>query len=235
MTADEIVAELATLGSESSKKVLMKHGAKEPFYGVKIEDLKKIQKCVKKNHVLALQLYDTGISDAMYLAGLIAEPDKMKKTDLQKWVKAAYWHMLSEYTVPWVAAESPHAVAVAKGWIDSPKEAIAAAGWSTLAGWVAVRDDAELDLDLLVELLDRVQAKIAAAPNRVRYVMNGFVIAVGAYVVPLAAKAKEVARALGKVTVDMGDTSCKVPLALEYIEKVEALGKQGKKRKTAMC
>ena len=72
MTAAEIVAELKKLGNESYKKVLIKHGAKEPFYGVKIEDLKKIQKRIKKDYQLALDLYDTGISDAMYLAGLIA-------------------------------------------------------------------------------------------------------------------------------------------------------------------
>ena len=52
---------------------------------------------------------------------------------------------------------------------------------------------------------------------------------------PLSAKAKAVARAIGKVEVDMGDTDCKVPDALEYIEKVEKRGKQGVKRKTAMC
>ena len=106
MTAKEVVNELSKLGSESIKKVLMRHGAREPFFGVKIEDLKKIQKRVKKDHALALELYDTGISDAMYLAGMIADPPKMKKTDLQRWVKRRHWSMLSGYTVPWVASES---------------------------------------------------------------------------------------------------------------------------------
>ena len=43
MTAAEIVKELKTLGSESTKRVLMNHGAREPFFGVKVEDLKKIR------------------------------------------------------------------------------------------------------------------------------------------------------------------------------------------------
>ena len=235
MTATDIVAELKTLGSETTKKTLMRHGAKEPFYGVKVEDLKKIQKRVKKNHHLALELYDTGISDAMYLAGLIAEPDKMKKADLQKWVKAAYWHMLSEYTVPWVASESPHGVELGLAWIDSAKEAIAACGWSTMASVASVRPDVELDLDLYAGLLERVEKKLPSAPNRVRYTMNGFVIAVGGYVVPLAERAKQVAKTIGQVDVDMGGTSCQVPDALAYIEKIEQRGKQGVKRKTAMC
>src|SRR5262249_55399880 len=99
MTAKEIVDELKSLGNEASKKVLLKHGAKEPFFGVKIEDLKKIQKRIKNDHALALALYDTGISDAMYLAGLIADDAQMTKKDLERWAERAYWYMLSEYTV----------------------------------------------------------------------------------------------------------------------------------------
>ena len=83
MTAKEIVAELKTLGNESYKQILLKHGAQEPILGVKVDDLKKIQKRIKKDYRLALELYDTGISDAMYLAGLIADDAKMTKENLE--------------------------------------------------------------------------------------------------------------------------------------------------------
>jgi hypothetical protein len=65
--------------------------------------------------------------------------------------------------------------------------------------------------------------------------MNSFVIAVGGYVAPLTPKAKATAKAIGKVEVDMGDTSCNVPLAIDYIAKVEKMGRIGRKRQTAMC
>lgn len=234
-TAAEIVAELQKLGSESIKKVLLKHGAREPFFGVKVEDLKKIQKRVKKDHALALALFDTGISDAQYLAGLIADPPQMTRAQLQKWAKTASWGMVSEYTVPWVAAESRFGPELARAWIDSKKEDIAAAGWSTWSSVVAIKPDEELDRAELEKLLNRVQAEIHAAPNRVRYVMNGFVIAVGSYVPALTAKAKAVAKAVGPVEVDMGGTACKVPDAGAYIAKVEGAGRVGRKRKTAMC
>ena len=65
--------------------------------------------------------------------------------------------------------------------------------------------------------------------------MNGFVIAVGAYVTPVMKQAKATAKKLGKVDVDMGGTSCKVPIALVYIEKLEKSGRAGKKRKTTRC
>jgi hypothetical protein len=51
MTAQEILDELKSLGNEATKKVLLKHGAREPFFGVKVEDLKKIQKRIKKDYI----------------------------------------------------------------------------------------------------------------------------------------------------------------------------------------
>jgi hypothetical protein len=47
--------------------------------------------------------------------------------------------------------------------------------------------------------------------------------------------AKAAARQMGMVTVEMGETACKVPDAIAYIEKVEAMGRQGQKRKTIRC
>ena len=202
---------------------------------MKIEYLKKIQKRIKKDHALALALYETGISDAMYLAALIADPSKMTKRQLDKWAKNAYWYMLSEYAVAWVASESPAGMEVAANWIESPKENIASSGWSTLASIVAIKPDEELDLAQIEKLLDRVQREVHSAPNRVRYTMNGFLIAVGCYVTPLAPKAISVAKAIGTVAVDMGGTACKVPNVVDYIKKVEKMGRQGRKRKTAMC
>ncbi len=235
MTVEEIVAELKKKGSESTKKVFMNHGAKEPFYGVKVADLKVIQKKVKKNHELALALFDTGISDARYLAGLIAEPSIMTKKELQHWVKNANWYMLSEYTVAWVAAESKYGWELATEWIDSKNEGIASCGWSALSSIVAVKQDEELDTAALKKLLKRVEKEIDKAANRVKYTMNGFVISVGCYVAALTETATDTARKLGQVYVDMGGTACKVPLATDYIDKVAVKGRLGKKRKTAIC
>src|SRR3954454_5422179 len=122
MTAAEIVQELKPLGSESIKKVLLKHGIQEPLLGVKVEELKKIQKRIKRDYQLALDLYDTGIYDAQYLAGLIADDARMTEKDLRHWLATANCAMLSEYTVPWVAAGSKHGRELALEWIDSKKE-----------------------------------------------------------------------------------------------------------------
>ncbi len=235
MTAAEIVEELKALGSASIRKVLLKHGIPEPLFGVKVEELKKIQKRIKQDYRLALDLYDTGIYDAMYLAGLIADDLKMTKKDLQRWAKNATCDALCGYTVAWVAAGSRYGWELALDWIESKQEKVAIAGWATLSSLVAIKEDADLDLAELKRLLQRAQKTMPQEPDRVRYAMNGFVIAVGTYVQPLTDLALQTARKIGKVSVDMGDTSCQVPFAPDYIEKAHSKGTIGKKRKSAKC
>jgi 3-methyladenine DNA glycosylase AlkD len=234
MNATDIVAELKKLGTAQTKKTWMNHGAQEPCFGVKVEDMKKIQKRVKVNYQLALDLYDTGIADAMYLAGLIADDAKMTKKDLQKWVTNANWSMVSEFTVPWVASASRYGRAMAVKWIESKDESIASAGWQTYSSLVAIKEDADLDLDEIKSLLQRVGKSIHQQPNGVKYVMNNFVIAVGCYVKPLHQLAVDTANDIGKVTVELVG-ACKIPFAPDYIKKFEARSEIGKKRKSPKC
>jgi 3-methyladenine DNA glycosylase AlkD len=236
MTANDILKELKPLGKESYKKLLFKnYDVKEPCFGVPISELKKIQKRIKKDYQLALDLYDTGNYDAMYLAGLIADDARMTKSDLNRWVKNSQGGALCGATVPWVAAGSPHGYELALEWIESEKPPVAAAGWTALGGVVALKDDNDLDLAELKRLLARVQKTIHKAPDVVRYAMNGFVIGVGCYVKPLSEHAIEVGEKIGTVTADLGNNDCQIPFAPDYIRKVKQRGTIGKKRKTVKC
>ena len=122
MTAHDVVAELKTYATGQTKKTWMNHGAKEPCLGVKIEDMKKIQKRIMMDYQLALDLYDTGIADAMYLAGLIADDAKMTKKDLEKWVRNTNSPWVSEYAVPWVASSGRFGREMAIKWMESKNE-----------------------------------------------------------------------------------------------------------------
>jgi 3-methyladenine DNA glycosylase AlkD len=235
MTYEEIMQKLEELGSEQTKQIYMNHGVREPYFGVKIGDLKKLVKYVKKNHELALTLFDSGNHDAMYLAGLSVNPKLISKETLQEWGKQAYWYMVAEYTVAQVAAESNYALELAREWMKSVEEMVAVCGWSTYSNYLSITPDEKLDIAEIKNLLVQVKNTIHDERNRVRYVMNGFVISVGTYVPELTEEAKQVADLIGKVHVDVGNTACKVPLATEYIKKVEAKNRVGMKRKTCIC
>jgi len=235
MTLEEVMAELKSYGNESVKKIFLKHGMKEPLFGVKVEHLKLIHKRIKMDYELSLELYSTKNADAMYLAGLIADDEKMTKKDLQTWVKLAVSKSICDYTVPWVAAGSRYGFELANEWIDSKEEHIAATGWSTLSGLVSIKPDSELDLPVLKKLLKRVEKQIHSSENHVRSAMNGFIISAGTYVKDLTKDALEIAANVGKVNVDMNGTACKVPDAMEYIKKVSDKGLLGRKKKVLKC
>jgi len=234
-SAADILEELQALGSAGYKNILIKHGVKEPVYGVKVADLKKIQKRIKDGHRVALDLYATGVYDAMYLAGLLVDDTLMTKALLQRWLDQANCATLREYTVPWVAAHSGHGHALAAKWIESKNEGVASAGWATLSSVVALTEDSALDLAGLRVLLRRIPQCIHTQSDRVRYAMNRFVIAVGTYVKPLSDDALSAAAELGEVKVVMDGTACKVPDAAFQIEKARRNGSIGKKRKTVKC
>jgi 3-methyladenine DNA glycosylase AlkD len=180
MTAPEIVTQLESLGSEGYRRILRNHGIPDPMFGVKVEELKKYQQAIKKDYRLALDLYATGIYDAMYLAGLIADESKMTEDDLRRWLTTAASHTSAEYAVAWVAADGPHGWNLGLQWIDSPEEKTAVVGWATLSSWLSVKD--KVDLAELRRLLERVKSTIHQQSDPVRYKMNAFVIALGSYV-----------------------------------------------------
>jgi 3-methyladenine DNA glycosylase AlkD len=234
-TLSSIMLELEVMGSEQTRKIHRKHGAPDNLFGVKVGDMKKIVKRIKKNHKLSLALFDTGNSDAMYLAGLIGDEKKITESQLQHWAENSSWHMISEYTVPFVAAESPYAWPLSLAWVQSPHEKIASTGWCTLSRYVAMVPDGALDIGALKSLVTQIEKTIHTSDNRVRYTMNGFLIALGGYVLPLTDFVKKAAVSIGELKVNMDGTACQVPNVIAYIEKMEKAGVLGKKRKTARC
>jgi len=54
--------------------------------GVSVPDMRRIAKDIGKNHQLALKLWDTGIPEAMIVAGMVAEPDKLTEEQMEDWV-----------------------------------------------------------------------------------------------------------------------------------------------------
>lgn len=234
MTTKEILAELKKLGTPAIKKIHENHGAKGVFYGVRIGDMKPLQKKLKKNYETSLELFDSGITDAMYLAGLIADETKMTEKDLDKWVKNSYWHMISEYTVAWIAAESAHGHKLALKWIKSKDDSISSAGWNTLSS-LLVLEGKEILIAEIKELLEYIKTNIHKAGNRTRYTMNGFIITTGINVPELRELCKKIAKEIGKIHVDVGGTACKVPEVIPYIEKALTSGREIKKKKHVRC
>lgn len=235
-SVEGILKELEGMGNPSTKKMLMNnHGVLEPCFGVKIGDMKSIVKRIKVNHELALGLYDTGNYDAMYLAGLIADDQKMTKRDLQKWANNAKGGSLAGYTVAWTASGSRFGWELGLKWIESKKEHVATCGWNTLSCLMTLKQDDELDLTKVKSLIHTIEKDIHDTPDFIRYAKNHFLISVGCGVESLTKEVVEIAKRIGPVSANIGNNQCQIPSIIDYIKKVEKRGYIGRKRKSVKC
>ena len=235
MDIQTILQELELLSTERTKKNYIRNGAHEPLFGVATGAMKPIVKKLKKNQDIAEGLYATGNYDAMYLAGMIADPTAMSEADFDRWMETAYFYMISDYIVAVTLAETDIAQAVSDKWIASDKELFMSAGYSCYCWLLGNRKDEEFDQEKLNKMLEIVEKTIHNSPNRTKYAMNNFVTTVGISYMPLHERAVAVANAIGKVEVSSVKTKCSVPLASEAIQKAVDKGQLGFKRKNVRC
>ncbi|ANY65635.1 DNA alkylation repair protein [Paenibacillus sp. BIHB 4019] len=235
MNVEEVMQELEALGKERTKKIYVSNGAHEPLFGVATGAMKPIARKTKKNQPLAEQLYATGNYDAMYFAGVIAEPKAMTEADFDRWLDAAYFFMLSDYVVAVTLAETDIAQEVADKWILSGEELRMSAGWSCYCWLLGSRPDSEFSESKLAGMLATVRDTIHDAPERTKYAMNYFVYTTAVSYEPLHAKAVETAAAIGPVEVTDSKAKSKQLDAAGNIQKAVDKGQIGFKRKYVRC
>jgi 3-methyladenine DNA glycosylase AlkD len=201
MDFETVMQELEALGKERTKKIYISNGAHEPLFGVATGAMKPIAKKIKINQHLAEELYDTGNYDAMYFAGIIADPKAMTESDFDRWMDAAYFYMLSDYVVAVTLSESDIAQDVADKWIASGEEPRMSAGWSCYCWLLGNRPDNEFSESKISNMLDIVKNTIRDSPERTKSAMNNFLYTVGVSYLPLNEKAMETAAEVSTVEV----------------------------------
>jgi hypothetical protein len=235
MDFELVMKELEALGKERIKKTYISNGALEPLFGVATGAMKPLAKLIKKNQTLADQLYDTGNYDAMYFAGVIANPKEMTEEDFERWIDGAYFYMLSDYVVAVTLAETDIAQVVADKWIASGDELKMSAGWSCYCWLLGSRKDSEFSTIKLSSMLDQVVSTIHQSPERTKSAMNNFIYTVGISYLPLHEKAVETAKEVGPVEMKRVNKKSSILLASENIQKELDRGKLGFKRKYVRC
>lgn len=236
MDFESVMQELEALGKDRLKKMYMSNGAREPLFGVATGNMKPMSKKIKINQPLAEQLYATGNYDAMYFAGVIADPNAMTEADYDRWMDAAYFYMLSDFVVAVTLAEADIAQEVADKWIASGDELRMSGGWSCYCWLLGNRPDREFSESKLAKMLELAADTIHASPERAKYAMNNFIYTVATSYMPLHEKAVETAKTVGPVEVSGGSKAkSKTLSAADNIQKAIARGQLGFKRKHVRC
>ncbi len=230
MQLNEVMKELEKNGTAQNRKVYQRHGAGKNLFGVSFAVQTKLKKKIKTDHKLARQLWKTRNADAQTLALLIADSQKLTEKETDTWVKEIEgYYMIASYLGNLVA-HTPFAKKKSEQWMKSDQEYSKQAGYDVLSAML--RDGIPVSNSDGEKYLRTIEKEIHNSPNRARHAMNTALIAIGSYMPQVTKQAIEAAKRIGKVEVDHGDTSCKTPDAIPYIEKVL---KRNNKKKVRIC
>ena len=217
MNAQEILSTLKKLGKPQTAAIYKRHLSGDNVFGVLTSEIAKLQKKIRVDHVLALELWKTGNAEARILALQVADPEKLTRTDADSLVKDGPVHFVGWYLSELVG-RSPIAEETMRAWMKSPDEFAREMGYGIFG--VRLKDDPSSVSDADAEkVLATIEKEIHRSPNWARYAMNGALISIGIFKPALRKKVIEAARRIGKVEVDHGETNCKTPNAVSYIEK----------------
>ena len=215
-----VLAELEALGTAQNRKVYARHGVSDPMFGVSFAHLRKLGKKLRPDHDLARALWASGNHDARVLALAVADPAQTDRAEIEAWAENLGNYVLIDEMAAFVA-RTPFLDGCAEDWIADDSEWMASAGWTLVAQQALAGSDALPDQYFEMRLAS-IEAGIATTANRVRHCMNGALIAIGGRNESLRESATAAARRIGPVVVDHGETSCKTPEAVAYIDRMWA-------------
>lgn len=221
---EQTMTALERAGTLQNVKTYKRHGMPEPLFGVSFANLSKIQKQIKVDHALAKKLWASKNADARNLAVKIADPTLFTEKELDAWVKGQNWYGSCDMLAGLIG-KTKFAQAKAEKWIQSKDEWLGRTGWNLIGG-LALDPKCELPESYFETMLEKLEQEIHGAKNYTRHAMNMTLICIGARTEKLRNLAFAASKRIGKVHVDHGDTDCKTPEAIPYIEKMWARKKK---------
>ena len=218
MTTAQALAALKKAGTAQNRKIYGRHGVQGEMYGVSYSVMNKMAKTIKRDHALAVELWQSGVHDARVLATMVADPDAFAARELDAWVKELDNYVLTD-AFGGMVARSSLAPGRSAAWRNRRSEWVASAGWVVTSG-LALKEEA--DEAALAPLIEVIAGTIHDQPNRVRHSMLMTLIAIGSRGGALEKAALAAVARIGKVTVDHGQTGCRTPDAADYIRRTVA-------------
>lgn len=229
----KVMAELAELGTDQTKKTLMKHGASEPLFGVRIGDMKKeLVKKYRGNKSLAIDLIKTGNSDAQYLGGLIMPVKTITSKEISDLYPFFKWFAMNEAILAPLAVDSGNGVILAEEWLGSDDSKMYQTGVITLAKTISVIPDNQLPMVLIDGIVTKISTDFKLVDTSLQSSYNNFLIALGCHT---EIYHEEACHLLSVLDIDFEQPGCRLPNGLIKIAKLKKQAKIGNKRKKAMC
>ena len=211
MTENEILAKLGDLGNEKRKKMYIKNGAGENTFGVLLGELRKLANQLGTNHELALELWQSGNTDAQWLACMLFDAKRLTLDEERSMVTQLTYPDMIDKFVGRVVCNHKDADILAEEWSVSNKDNLGRAGWNLIVHKVS---DGKLTNAALEELLTRVEAELQTATPGKQWAMNHALCEIGIHYPQFTERCITLAETLGvyrDLKVSKGCTSAYAP------------------------
>ncbi len=137
--------------------------------GLSMPDIRRLAKEIRQDHELALKLWDTKIPDAMILAAIADDPEKMTKKQLESWVTDINaWDVCDQLCM--TMDKLPFAPDLVKEWAIRNEEFVKRASFALIAclAW----HDKQAPDDDFISYLEIIKAGATDERNFVKKAVN---------------------------------------------------------------
>lgn len=228
MRAEEVLATLEQLGKPQTAAIYRRHGAGTRVFGVLTSEIAKLRKRIRCDHGLGLELWKSGFAEARVLALQIFDPARLTRSDAEGWLDDGPVRFVGGDLAE-LLARSPIGEGTMHAWMESTGEARRETGYAILSHRLKNDPDSLTD-DEAASVLATIEREIHGSPNRARHAMNGALISIGIYKPVHREAAIRAAERIGTVEVDHGQTNCRTPDAIAYIENAARRSAAGRSR-----
>jgi 3-methyladenine DNA glycosylase AlkD len=134
MNLDQVLQKLKSKSRPGELTGLARFGITgEKRLGVSVPELRKLAKEIGRDHELALKLWKTGIPDAMLLAGMVDDPEKVTEKQMDAWVKDFQSWDVCDQVCSNLFDRVPFTVKKINQWAKSYEEFIKRAAFAMIA------------------------------------------------------------------------------------------------------
>lgn len=195
-SADEVLAHLRSLGSEANRAGMKRYGIRiDRALGIPHGVQRKIASTIRRNHERAFALWDSGVTEAQFIAGLTADPERFTRDDARAWAATFdSWDIVDGVSDLFVDTE--HWLELIHEFAADEREFVRRTAFA-MSAWAVVHRKKEPDATFLA-LLPLIERHAGDGRNFVRKAVSWALRSIGKRNRALNAKAVELAQHLAE-------------------------------------
>lgn len=167
MRSDEILRELRSIADPESVQGMARYGIRsENALGISVPRLRSIARKVGRNHVVAKELWDSGVHEARLLAAMVDDPMMVTEEQMERWVKGIDSWDVCDICCSNLFDKTDLAWEKALEWSGRREEFVKRSGFSLMAT-LAVHDKKATD-DKFARFLTAIERESADERNYVK-------------------------------------------------------------------